>query len=106
MGNRASAQSESQTLAFYDPLSPSLDFPPIAPKDIARLRVESQLIPFIVFATLRAEQSPNGLPPLSPAEAKNLVEILDKVYLPPPILSHALNSLTIRSCHLPLGIQV
>ena len=57
------------------------DFPPIAAEDLVRLGVESQLIPFIVSTTLRAEQSPNGSPPLSPKEAENLVEILDKVRL-------------------------
>ena len=54
-------------------------FPPISPEDLVKLGVEAQLIPFIVSATLRAEQSPNGSPPLTPAEAENLVEILDKV---------------------------
>ena len=46
-----------------------------------KLGVESRLIPFIVSTTLWAEQSqsPNGSPPLSPAEAENIVETLDKV---------------------------
>jgi len=57
------------------------DFPPITPEDLAKLGVESQLIPFVVSTTLRAEQSPNGSPPLSPADAENLIEILDKVRL-------------------------
>jgi len=57
------------------------DYPPIAAEDLAKLGIESRLIPFIVSTTLRAEQSPNGSPPLSPAEAENLVEVLDKVCL-------------------------
>ena len=46
-----------------------------------KLGVESRLIPFIVSTTLWAEQSqsPKGSPPLSPAEAENIVETLDKV---------------------------
>ena len=63
------------------------DNPPIAAEDLVKLGVESQLIPFIVSTTLRAEQSPSGSPPLSPAEAENLVEILDKVRLHPQILT-------------------
>ena len=47
-----------------------------------KLGIEAQLIPFIVSATLRVEQSPNVSPPLSPLEAENLVEILDKVVHP------------------------
>ena len=57
----------------------SLDHPPIAEEDLVKLGVASQLIPFIVSTTLWAEQSPNASPPLSPAEAENLVETLDKV---------------------------
>ena len=56
-----------------------LDYPPIAAEDLVKLGVESRLIPFIVSSTVWAEQSPNGSPPLSPAEAENLVETLDKV---------------------------
>ena len=59
----------------------SPDYPPIAAEDLAKLGIESRLIPFIVSTTLRAEQSPNGSPPLSSAEAENLVEVLDKVCL-------------------------
>ena len=57
------------------------DNPPITAEDLLKLGVESQLIPFIVSTTLQAEQSPSGSPRLSPAEAENLVEILDKVSL-------------------------
>ena len=59
----------------------SLDYPPIAAEDLVKLGVESRLIPFIVSTTLWAEQSPSssGSPTLSPTEAKNLVETLDKV---------------------------
>jgi hypothetical protein len=59
------------------------DFPPIAPEDLEKLGIDPQLIPFAVDTTLRAEQSPNGSPPLTPAEAESLVEILDKVRTPP-----------------------
>lgn len=77
------SQSEFRPSAPYDPLNPPPDgVPPITLKDIAKLRTESQFIPFIVSITLRAEQSPMGLPLLNPAEAKNLVEILDNVRLP------------------------
>ncbi|KAF9647766.1 kinase-like protein, partial [Thelephora ganbajun] len=55
------------------------DFPPIAADDLMKLGVEPQLIPFVVSTTLRAEQSPSGSPVLTPIEAGNLVEILDKV---------------------------
>ena len=58
-------------------------FHPIAPEDTAELGVESRLIPFVISTALRAGQSPNGSPPLSPAEAENVVEILDKVRPPP-----------------------
>jgi len=60
--------------------------PGLTPKvseELAKLRTESQLIPFILSTTLRAEQSPNGSPPLSPVGAGNIVEILDKVRFPP-----------------------
>jgi len=63
--------------AYKETNSP--DYPPIAAEDLAKLGIESRLIPFIVSTTLRAEQSPNGSPPLIPAEAENLVEVLDKV---------------------------
>jgi hypothetical protein len=61
----------------------SLDYPPIAEEDLVELGVESRLIPFIVSTTLRVEQSPNDPPLLSPAEAEDLVETLDKVRLHP-----------------------
>ena len=65
--------------AYTETHSP--DYPPITAEDLVKLGVESRLIPFIVSTTLWAEQSqsPNGSPPLSPAEAENIVETLDKV---------------------------
>jgi hypothetical protein len=57
----------------------SQNYPPIAEEDLVKLGVEPRLIPFIVSTSLWAEQSTNGPPPLSPAEAENLVETLDKV---------------------------
>ena len=59
----------------------SLDYPPIAAEDLVKLGVESRLIPFIVSTTLWAEQSqfPNDSSLLSPTEAENIVETLDKV---------------------------
>jgi len=65
-------------------MSPTIlpDFPPITPEDLTKLGVALQLIPFIVSTTLRAEESPNGSPALSPGDAGTLVEILDKVCLP------------------------
>ena len=79
--------SQSESYPIPSPAQPidekihSPDHPPIAAEDLVKLGVESRLIPFIVSTTLRAEQSPNGSPPLSPAEAGDLVEILDKVRL-------------------------
>ena len=52
---------------------------PITDEDLARLEVEPQLIPFIVSTTQRAEQSRSGEPQLTPTEAENLVEVLDRV---------------------------
>ena len=62
---------------------PSLDLPPIASEDLAKFGVDPQLIPFIISTTLQIEQSHNGSPspPLSPAEAEDLIEILDRVRL-------------------------
>jgi len=62
-------------------LSP--DFPPITPEDLAKLGVASQLIPLAVSTILRTEQAPNSSPPLSSVEAESLVEVLDKVRIPP-----------------------
>ena len=68
------------------------DLPPIADEDLAKFGVESQLIPFIISITLRAEQSPNNSTRLTPAEAECLVEVLDKVHLSAdPFPPHALN---------------
>lgn len=64
------------------------------------MKLDAQLIPFIVSTTLRAEQSPGGPPPLSPADAVNLVEILDKVCtFPARSLISAKIIGVIRSCH-------
>jgi len=65
--------------AYMETNSP--DYPPITAEDLAKLGIESRLIPFIVSTTLQAGQSPNDLPPPSPTEADNLVEVLDKVCL-------------------------
>ena len=56
-----------------------IGFPPITDEDLARLEVEPQLIPFVVSTAQRAEQSSSGEPQLTPTEAENLVEILDRV---------------------------
>ena len=63
--------------------SHSPDLPPIASEDLAKLGVESQLIPLIISAASRAERSSHGTPspPLGPGEVENLIEILNKVYL-------------------------
>lgn len=86
------SQSESQSPAHLsrpiDERSVPPDSFPIAPEDFLRVGVEAQLIPFIIFATLRAEESPNGEPLFSPAEAEILVETLDKVCLPSRIPPH------------------
>ncbi|KAF9789361.1 kinase-like domain-containing protein [Thelephora terrestris] len=58
---------------------PSHNFPPITDEDLARLEVDPQLIPFAVSTAQRAEQSSSGEPQLTPTEAENLVEILDRV---------------------------
>jgi hypothetical protein len=51
-------------------------------EDFARLEVDPQLIPFAVSTAQRAERSSSGEPQLTPAEAENLVEILDRVSPP------------------------
>ena len=48
---------------------------------LLRFGIESHLIHFAVSAASRAEQSSTNSPTLTPAEAKDLVEILDKVRL-------------------------
>lgn len=80
---------------------PSPDFPPITAEDLVRMGVEPRLIPLVVSATSRAEQSPNLSPPLTPAEAEHLVEILDQVYLHSRIFITRANSPTTRSSHPP-----
>ena len=67
----------------FPPAGSKIDMSLIAPEDLAKLGVESQLIPFIVSTTSQVEQSPDGSLPLSPTEAENLVETLDRVYPPP-----------------------
>ena len=64
-------------------MNPSPDLHSIDPEDLARLGVDPQLIPFIISTILRAEQLPSGSRQLSPVEAENLVEIFDKVHIPP-----------------------
>lgn len=77
-----SSHSESPHAVISIPIHyETPDQPPITSEDLAKLGVESRLIPFIVSATLWAEQPCS--PPLSPPEAENLVEILDKVRLDP-----------------------
>jgi len=63
-----------------------------------------QLTPHIISMILQAEQSPNGSLPFSPADAENLVEILDKVRLPNWFLPGT-KLRTTRSCHLPWRIR-
>ena len=66
--------------ADEESLSP--DLPPIASEDLAGFGVD-HLIPFFISTTLQIERSRDGSPPppLSPAEAEDLIEILDKVRL-------------------------
>lgn len=61
---------------------PSENFPPITREDLLELGIESHLIPFAISAVSRAEQSSNDCPTLEQSEAKDLVEILDKVCPP------------------------
>jgi hypothetical protein len=61
--------------------APDPSYQPVL-KDLEKLGVEPQLIPFVMSTILQVEQLPNGSPPLSSAEAENLVEALDKVHLP------------------------
>lgn len=65
------------------PTTDEENLPPIAHEDLVKLGVESRSVPSLISTMLRAEHSPNGPPPLDPAEAENLVDILDKVLLPP-----------------------
>jgi len=62
---------------------PRTTTPPIAPEDLAKLGVESELIHFIISAISQAERSPDNLPHLSSDEKENLVETLSKVHIPP-----------------------
>ena len=45
------------------------------------LGIQSHLVPFVISAASRVEQSSTNSPALMPTEAKDLVEILDKVRL-------------------------
>ena len=58
-------------------------FPTSAPEDFARLGFEPQRVPSILAMMLRAENPPAGPHSLSPSEAKEVVEILDKVTASP-----------------------
>ena len=68
--------------ADEESLSPDLPPSPIASEDLAGFGVD-HLIPFFISTTLQIERSRDGSPPppLSPAEAEDLIEILDKVRL-------------------------
>ncbi|KAF9644351.1 kinase-like protein [Thelephora ganbajun] len=57
---------------------PLQSFPASINEDFVKLGIEPQHIPFILATISRTEQLPSGSPPLSPREAKELVEILDK----------------------------
>ena len=79
-----SAQSESQppsplTKPPVDEHSPSKDFYPVMEENLSRLGIESRLIPFAVAAASRVEQSSNNSPTLTPSEARDFVEVFDKV---------------------------
>ena len=58
---------------------PLTDLVPTSNEDLLKLGVESHLIPFIISITCQPEQSQSGSPPLTPTEADNLTEILDRV---------------------------
>ena len=77
-------------LSIADEKNPQLNLPPIAHEDLAELGVESQLISFVISATLQTERSPNNSQ-LTPADAERLIENLDKVNPLPRTLIHALN---------------
>ena len=48
-------------------------------EDLSRLRIESHLIPFVVKAASQIEQSSYNPPTLRASEAKDFVEVFDKV---------------------------
>ena len=75
------------------------DLLPVTDEELVKLGVEPHLIPFVVSSTQRAGRSSSGEPQLTPTEAEDLVENLDRV---PPhswVLVSRAESLSIRSCH-------
>jgi len=64
--------------------------------DFVKLGIEPQRISSIIATIRRAEQSLAGSSPLSSSEAKELVEILDRVPVSPKVPHRALNPPTIR----------
>ena len=79
---RVSINIQRSWAGFTDRRVFRVDLPPIAHEDFMEIGVESQLIPFVVSAILRVEQSPNDSPRLTLAEVECLIEILDKVRSP------------------------
>ena len=82
------AQSESHAPSPLenrpvDEHTPSKDSYPVTEENLSRLGIESRLIPFAVAAVSWAEQlqSSNNLPTLKPSEARDFVEVFDKVHL-------------------------
>ena len=78
------AQSESQwpsplAKPLVDEPIPSKDFYPVTEEDLSRLGIESRLIPFVVKAASQIEQSSYNPPTLTASEAKDFVEVFDKV---------------------------
>jgi len=72
--NRQRSQTDSLTMRLI-----RADTPPITREDLAKLGIESRLIPFILSTALQAERSPDDSPYLTPEEAECLIETLDKV---------------------------
>lgn len=60
--------------------------------DFVKLGVQPQDVPAINAMIRRVEESMDILSVLTAEEAKNLVEILDKVHIPHDVPCHALNS--------------
>lgn len=80
---RRESQSPPSRARSADRERTSQDSPLIAPEDLAELGVEQQLIPFVISTASQVDQLPDGATSLSSTDAENLVEILDKVHLPP-----------------------
>ena len=105
--SQSASYSKLFLVRFTDNEDHSLDHLPIFAEDLVKLGVESRFIPFVVSETQWAEQSPNGSPPPSTAEAESVVEILDKVrpirerLNPRLVLIH----LATNSCHPTQRIQ-